>query len=91
MNERIFELAKEAKIKFTHEFTHDPTEKLNRAFVECWKDELERFAKLIVTECVGICKEISNANISDLQGSPEFGAGAYFSAERIEQHFGVEE
>jgi hypothetical protein len=80
MNERIFELAKEAKIKFTHEFTHDPTEKLNRAFVECWKDELERFAELIVQECLMKVNgaKIRNESYSEL-------------ISRIKEDFGVEE
>jgi hypothetical protein len=47
MNERILGLAKQAKI----EFTYDPTETPMRAFAECWEDDLEKFAELIVEEC----------------------------------------
>ena len=47
MNERIKELAEKANI----EFTYDPTETPVRAFAECWEDELEKFAQLIVAEC----------------------------------------
>ena len=50
MNERIRELAKQAGI----EFTYDPTETPMRAFVECWEDEMEKFAELIVRECANI-------------------------------------
>ena len=50
MNERIKELAEQAGI----EFTYDPTETPMRAFVECWEDDLEKFAELIVQECAAI-------------------------------------
>lgn len=50
MNERMLELARQAKI----EFTLDPTERPIRAFVECWEDELAEFAELIVQECIDI-------------------------------------
>ena len=50
MNERIKELAEQAGI----EFTYDPTETPMRAFVECWEDEMEKFAELIVRECANI-------------------------------------
>ena len=53
MNERIKQLAEQAKI----EFTYDPTETPMRAFAECWEDDLEKFAELIVKECVSICEE----------------------------------
>ena len=50
MNERIRELAVLSNI----EFTHDPTETPVRVFTECWEDELEKFAELIVKECANI-------------------------------------
>lgn len=46
MNERIKQLAEQAKI----EFTYDPTETPMRAFAECWEDDLEKFAELIVAD-----------------------------------------
>ena len=52
MNERIRELAEKANI----EFTYDPTETPIRAFAECWEDELEKFARLIVAECALQCQ-----------------------------------
>jgi hypothetical protein len=48
MNKRIIELAEQAGI----EFTYDPTETPMRAFVECWEDEMAKFAELIVAECI---------------------------------------
>ncbi len=66
MNERIKLLAEQAGI----EFTYDPTETPMRAFVECWEDDLEKFAELIVRECVsvvqkggGMCGAISSTNL----------------------------
>ena len=50
MNERIRQLAEQAGI----EFTYDPTETPMRAFVECWEDEMAKFAELIVAECANI-------------------------------------
>jgi hypothetical protein len=46
MNERLNELAIQAGI----EFTYDPTETPMRAFAECWVDELEKFAVLVVQD-----------------------------------------
>jgi hypothetical protein len=53
MNERIKQLAEQAGI----EFTYDPTETPMRAFVECWEDEMAKFAELIVRECINIVNE----------------------------------
>lgn len=79
MNERIKELAMLANI----EFTYDPTETPMRAFAECWEDELEKFAELIVRECIAQCEK--NVDHEYL------GWGSKLSAFNIKQHFGVEE
>ena len=60
MNERIKELAEQAGI----EFTYDPTETPMRAFAECWEDEMEKFAELIVKECL--------SNMEDCDGDLDF-------------------
>ena len=52
MNERIKELALQANI----DFIYDPTETPMRAFAECWGDELEKFAELIVKKCMDVAK-----------------------------------
>ena len=75
MNERIRQLAEKANI----EFTYDPTETPVRAFVECWEDELEKFAKLIVAEC---------ANVAD---DNYIHRGSRTCGLAIRLHFGVEE
>lgn len=72
MNERIKDLATQAGI----EFTYDPTETPVRAFIEVWEDDLEKFTKLIVKECIAVLDEDD---------------GATYHAELLEQYFGVEE
>ena len=81
MNERIKLLAKQAGI----EFVYDPTETPMRAFVECWEDEMQKFAELIVQECVDICQ--------DTDGEEDAMAlcGRQDCAVEIKEHFGVEE
>ena len=75
MNERIQELAKQANI----EFTYDPTETPLRAFAECWEDELEKFAELIVRECARVYW-----NIDQSETHTEY-------VNDLKKHFGVEE
>lgn len=80
MNPRIQELARQAKI----EFTYDPTETPMRAFAECWEDELQRFAELIVRECVKVVDET-------MTESQEMNIGLVMASAQIVAHFGVEE
>ena len=74
MNKRIKLLAEQAGI----EFVYDPTETPMRAFVECWEDDLEKFAELIVREMLVTCEE-----------HPAW--TGRMIGEQIKQHFGVEE
>ena len=74
MNERIKELAEQAGI----EFTYDPTETPMRAFVECWGDEMEKFAELIVQECAGRVDWI-------------LAEGNKTQGDLIREHFGIKE
>ena len=76
MNERIKELAEQAGI----EFTYDPTETPMRAFVECWEDELDKFAELLIKKCA----DIGN------KAWKEDGEYTYIG-DKIKEHFGVEE
>ena len=80
MNERMHELARQAKI----EFTLDPTERPIRAFVECWEDELEKFAELIVEEC---CQVLSKETIRH----DGYGYNQHALYQKIREHFGVEQ
>jgi hypothetical protein len=54
MNERIKLLAVQAGLEFTYDptFIYDPTETPMRVFVEAWGEDLEKFAELIVRECM---------------------------------------
>ena len=75
MNKRIRQLAEQAKI----EFTYDPTETPMRAFVECWEDELEKFAELIVKETMQVvANNLPQNTYLDV-------------ADAVIEHFGVEE
>ncbi|CAB4221391.1 hypothetical protein UFOVP1636_282 [uncultured Caudovirales phage] len=79
MNERIRELAERAGI----EFTYDPTETPMRAFVECWEDEMAKFAELIVNEA-GEAFWSEACHVSDL-AYEEY----HRNSKKIKEHFGV--
>ena len=93
MNERIKELAEQAGI----EFTYDPTETPMRAFVECWEDELDKFAELIVRECEKVvADEIETNNKPNIDWGWDDHEQGYVTGMRaatkfIKEHFGVEE
>ena len=85
MNERIRELAEQAKIDYEllPEIAREPV----------WiaiDDELEKFAQLIVAECVKLCEHKSNDDEYD-----QYDMGQSVKAENIKtsikKHFGVEE
>jgi hypothetical protein len=75
MNERIRELALQA----------GSTHKQNLGVYQFYTDELEKFAELIVQECVDICQ--------DTDGEEDAMAlcGRQDCAVEIREHFGVEE
>ena len=79
MNERIRLLAEQAGI----EFTYDPTETPMRAFVECWEDEMAKFAELIVRECLSIVEPTEDSG-------DEWCVTLKGTAQEIKEHFGVE-
>jgi hypothetical protein len=79
MNERIRLLAEQAGI----EFTYDPTETPMRAFVECWEDEMAKFAELIVRECLSIVEPTEDSG-------DEWCVTLKETAQEIKEHFGVE-
>jgi hypothetical protein len=96
MNERIRQLAEKANI----EFTYDPTETPIRAFVECWEDDLEKFAELIVRECIDILeteielvKGYKSTACNDFDVRWHEGKIEHFAKliEKSKKHFGVEE
>jgi hypothetical protein len=73
MNKRIKELAEQAGFK---------TDKLDHLF---GGDDIEKFAELIIKECVAICE--------DTEGDPSADSrwGRRCCALEIREHFGVEE
>jgi hypothetical protein len=87
MNERIRELAEQAKFM--------AEEDINRQI--SYNTELkafaEKFAELIVRECMSICKknEYYNVGGEDPETIGHIRAGAMFCREDIKEHFGVEE
>lgn len=81
MNERLTKLAQQANI----EFTYDPTETPVRAFVECWEDELEKFAELIVHQML----EITDAHTEVFQTDRDQALIEHIK-QSVKQHFGVE-
>jgi len=77
MNERIKQLAIQADIKFL-EFH-------GKEYCEAWVEQQEKFAELIVRECM----EVASPNY---MGTPE--DSVYYveqAIDRIAEHFGVEE
>ena len=70
MNEKIKELAEQA----------GSTHKQSLGVYQFYTDELEKFAELIVRECIGICNDTNDA--SYLNG--------VIAGRKIKQHFGVE-
>jgi hypothetical protein len=82
MNERIKELADKI---WAEEYWDNPnTDKLLPA-------QLNKFAELIVRECIQVCEPVLDKPYEDMS---EFGKGLVegqdVSVEKIKQHFGVE-
>ena len=81
MNERIRELIKQAGGHFsTHNLMSNPVQ--HRESIELWDKNIEKFAELIVAECMelveGYTKQRTHTTF-------------YKAEEQIKQHFGVEE
>jgi hypothetical protein len=70
VNERIKHLAEQA----------GSTHKQSLGVYQFYSDELEKFAELIVLECMNICEHKGAA-----------GLDGHYCADEIKQHFGVEE
>jgi|688.fasta_scaffold1853968_2 hypothetical protein len=74
MNERIYELAESCTVDF-----------VDGRGVSLSEIDVEKFAELIVKECVDICMK------NQFDGADNYNNGSISSAEFIKQHFGVEE
>jgi len=86
MNERIRELFQEAIDYADKTHTYTPEEGFN---IQTWdKIRFEKFAELIVAECVEVCAGIAavRAGYNDADGRDT----AYSCGDTIKEHFGVE-
>ena len=81
MNKRIRELALQAGIDFLN--CTNP-EHGDREYCEAWTEQQQKFAELIVLECMNVCREQRNPQNLNYKPSERF-------AEVLRQHFGVEE
>ena len=84
MNERIKQLVKQAGGHFsTHNLMSNPVQ--HRESIELWDKNIEKFAELIVQECMKVAKP-------NYMSTPE--DSVYYveqAINRIAEHFGVEE
>jgi hypothetical protein len=84
MNERIKELVKQAGGHISiRNLASNPVQHIES--VELWDDRIEKFAELIVRECVAICEDTDGEHIADARW------GRRCCALEIKEHFGVEE
>jgi len=81
MNERIKALLLNARSIFVN----GVTESNNKIYIHGSEENLEKFAELIVKECVGICHKMAEDSDSYVVHDGDT------CAEQIKQHFGVEE
>ena len=84
MNERIKELVKQAGGHFsTHILTSYPAQ--HRESIQLWDKNIEKFAELIIRECVQVCADRGTHH------DGLYSAWADDCSKRIGKHFGVEE
>ena len=81
MNQRISELVQEAIDYADKAYTYTPEEGFN---IQEWdKIRLEKFAELILQECIEVC----NSRV----GNSDYNTGRMHCASDLREHFGVEE
>jgi hypothetical protein len=83
MNERIRELAEQAGLEFDDDLVLEP-----EAIYYTTQKDLEKFAELIVRECVEVCGSVAavRAGYHDADGRDT----ADSCGDQIKEHFGVE-
>ena len=79
MNQRIKQLAEQAGLRFTQLMSNPMV-----PVVDGKETDLEKFAELIVEECV----KVAHPKLTDVG---EWAAGMRLVQQRLKQHFGVEE
>ena len=85
MNERIRQLVKQAGGHFsTHNLMSNPVQ--HRESIELWDKNIEKFAELIVDECITQIQDHMGRGKRD-----EYYQGQSDSVKFIRQHFGVKE
>jgi hypothetical protein len=91
MNKRIQQLAEQALQLVADEHANGDESRLNLASYTVKDLIQEKFAELIVRECVQVCEPILDEPYEDMT---EFGKGLVegqdVAIERIKEHFGVE-
>ena len=88
MNERIRELVKQAGGHFsTHNLMSNPVQ--HRESIELWDKNIEKFAELIVRECLGCCEQVISDPVPESVDT--WLNGGSQCIDQIKQHFGVEE
>jgi hypothetical protein len=99
MNELIKELVKKAGGRLsTHTLTSYPAQR--RESIELWDKNIEKFAELIVKECMSMCDELKVEYFNHRKNTMDFdekhiyaeGESACFNLRfKMKKHFGVEE
>jgi len=84
MNERINDLRLEAGIGRLHEVPYMVAVNKEGELIEPLEG-LQKFAELIVRECIAICQDVDGENNIDAR------SGRQDCAVEIQEHFGVEE
>jgi len=85
MNERIRELAEQAKFQLDQDIKDGKKDWKNTP--QSYDEMVQvKFAELIVSECVMLCDKVYEQN-----DNVKIQAGATFCREDIKKHFGVEE
>ena len=98
MNERIRELIKQSGGHFsTHNLMSNPVQ--HRESIELWDKNIEKFAELIVKECMTMCDETRADYFKHRKAADDFtDKNIYAEGEaasdiikyKIKKHFGVE-
>ena len=88
MNERIRQLVKQAGGHFsTHNLMSNPVQ--HRESIELWDKNIEKFAELIVRECIGCCEQVISDPVPESVDT--WLNGGSQCIQEIKEHFGVEE
>ena len=85
MNERI----KALLLNERNMFVNGVTESNNKIYIHGSEENLEKFAELIVRECIGCCEQVISDPVPESVDT--WLNGGSQCIDEIKQHFGVEE